>query len=67
MTKTPSQIDRLSYSPGQAAEVLGCSRPFVYTLIADGQLTPFKVRARTFITRADLEAFIARNTQAVAA
>lgn len=53
----------LAYTPKRAAEVIGCSRPFIYTLINDGQLTPFKVRSRTFIARSELEAFVARNLE----
>jgi len=57
----------LAYTPKRAAEVIGCSRPFIYTLINDGQLTPFKVRSRTFIARSELEAFVARNLESARA
>ncbi|WP_434026176.1 helix-turn-helix domain-containing protein [[Pseudomonas] boreopolis] len=54
-------VDALAYSPRQAAEVLGCSRPFIYTLIDEGEIRPFKIKARTFIARSELEAFVERN------
>ncbi|MEN1928039.1 helix-turn-helix domain-containing protein [Luteimonas sp. MJ250] len=57
----------LAYSPGKAAEVIGCSRPFIYTLINEGEIRAFKIKARTFIARSELEAFIARNLERVAA
>ena len=31
--------NRLAVSITEAAEMIGCSRPFVYTLIEEGQLT----------------------------
>ncbi len=68
MSETPFQSHApgdasLAYTPKRAAEVIGCSRPFIYTLINDGQLTPFKVRSRTFIARSELEAFVSRNLE----
>ena len=59
------EITQLTYSPGQAAQLLGCSRPFIYTLINDGEIKFFKVRARTFITRSELEAFVERCMQKI--
>ena len=56
-------VDALAYSPGKAAEVIGCSRPFIYSLINEGELRPFKIKARTFIARSELEAFVERNLQ----
>jgi len=56
-------VDALAYSPGKAAEVIGCSRPFVYTLINEGEIRSFKIKARTFIARSELESFVERNLQ----
>lgn len=65
-TETSVTTESLAYSPGRAAEIIGCSRPFIYSLIDDGEITPFKIRKRTFIARSELEAFITRNLQKVA-
>lgn len=59
----PLEVESLAYSPGRAAEVLGCSRPFIYTLIDEGEIRAFKIKARTFIARSELEAFVQRNLQ----
>lgn len=42
--------DRLTYSPSEAAEVLGVSRPTVYTLIKQDGFPAFKVGSRTLVS-----------------
>ncbi len=49
---------RLIYSPAEAAELLGCSRPFIYKLIADGQLPSLKLGRSRRIRHSDLTAMI---------
>lgn len=41
--------ERLAYSPTEAAQVLGVSRPTVYTLIRRADFPAFKVGNRTLI------------------
>ncbi|MGE3811689.1 MAG: helix-turn-helix domain-containing protein [Candidatus Nanopelagicales bacterium] len=52
--------DRLSYSPAEAAAVLGVGRSTVYVLIRAGDLPALKIGGRTLITRAALEELLAR-------
>jgi excisionase family DNA binding protein len=48
----------------EAAELLGCSRRHVYTLIAADKLRAVKLSTRaTRIARTELERFIAKNTR----
>lgn len=42
--------DRLTYSPTEAAQVLGVSRPTVYTLIKRADFPAFKVGTRTLVS-----------------
>lgn len=42
--------DRLTYSPSEAAEVLGISRPTVYMLIKRDGFPSFKCGTRTLIS-----------------
>ncbi|HVT76979.1 MAG TPA: helix-turn-helix domain-containing protein [Acidimicrobiales bacterium] len=50
--------ERLSYSPGEAAAVLGVSRGTVYKLLDAGALASCKLGSRRLIRRSDLEAFL---------
>jgi excisionase family DNA binding protein len=59
--------DRLSYSPAEAAAVLGLSRSGVYELVRAGRIKVVKVGARTLITRTALEAFLADAAAGVTA
>jgi excisionase family DNA binding protein len=43
---------RWAYSPGEVAELLGCSRPFIYTLMADEELPSLKLGGRRLIPAA---------------
>lgn len=43
-------MDRLTYSPSEAAQVLGVSRPTIYTLIKRADFPAFKVGTRTLVS-----------------
>lgn len=43
-------MDRITYSPAEAAQALGVSRPTIYTLIKRDSFPVFKVGARTLIS-----------------
>ncbi len=42
-------MERLAYSPAEAAEALGVSRPTIYTLIKQKDFPTLKVGTRTLI------------------
>ncbi len=55
-------------SPARAAQVLDCSRPHIYGLIAAGRLRAVEIKAtgtrsKTRIREEDLQAFIDANTR----
>ena len=55
-------------SPTHAAELLDCSRPHIYGLIAAGRLRAVEIKAtgtrsKTRIREEDLQAFIDANTR----
>lgn len=59
--------ERLAYSPAEAAEVLGVSRPTVYQLMHREDFPSFKVGARTLISADGLREWVrqqARQTEA---
>ena len=43
-------MDKLAYSTAEAAEVLGVSRPVIYTLIKRADFPAFKLGARTLVS-----------------
>lgn len=51
-------VDKLTYSAAEAAEVLGVSRPVVYTLMRRADFPAFKVGARTLISAEGLRAWV---------
>lgn len=51
---------RIGYSMTEAAEALGVSRPYVYTLEKQGLLESFKLGRRRIITAESLEQLPAR-------
>lgn len=53
--------DRLAYSPSDAADILGCSRAFLYTLMVTGELPSCKIGSRRFVRRADLQELLDRS------
>jgi excisionase family DNA binding protein len=55
-------MDQLLYDiPGSEQQLGGLGRSKVYELIQTGELRVVKIGRRTFISRAELEAFIARQ------
>lgn len=56
-------MDKLTYSPSEAAEVLGVSRPTVYTLIKRDGFPAFKVGARTLVSVDGLREWVRRQTK----
>lgn len=46
--------DRLAYKPAEAAEIIGVSRQFIYTLIQRGQLRTVSLGKRRLIPRSAL-------------
>lgn len=44
-----ADVERMAYSPSEAARVLGVSRPTVYTLLRRQGFPSLKVGARTLI------------------
>ena len=56
-------MDRLTYSPSEAAEVLGVSRPIVYTLLRRADFPAFKVGTRTLISVDGLKEWVKKQTK----
>lgn len=56
-------MDKLTYSPSEAVEVLGVSRPTVYTLIKRDGFPAFKVGARTLVSVDGLREWVRRQTK----
>jgi excisionase family DNA binding protein len=54
----PADINRLAYSPTEAATAIGCSRQFIYDQLANGKLRSTTVGKRRFIRAADLDALL---------
>lgn len=55
--------ERLTYSPAEAAQVLGVSRPTVYTLLRRADFPAFKVGNRTLISAEGLRAWVAAQAE----
>lgn len=53
-----ASIERLAYSPREAAEALGVVHGTIYALIRAGKLRAFKAGKRTLIPVADVRALI---------
>ncbi len=51
-------VERLAYSPSEAAQALGCTRQTVHALINRGQLRRFKVGTLTKIPVGDVLALV---------
>lgn len=51
-------MDKLAYSPAEAAAVLGVSRPTVYTLLKRTDFPAFKVGSRTLVSAEGLRAWV---------
>lgn len=50
--------DRFTISPSEAAQVLGVSRPTVYTLIKRADFPAFKVGTRTLVSVEGLKRWV---------
>jgi excisionase family DNA binding protein len=55
------KVERLAYSPEEAAEALGISRHLVYDLLRTGQLRSRKAGNRRLIGLRQIEAFLAED------
>lgn len=51
-------MEPLAVSPAQAAELLGVSKPMIYTLIHQQSFPSFKVGTRTLISTEALRAWV---------
>lgn len=51
-------MDKLTYSPAEAAKVLGLSRPTVYTLMKRVDFPVFKVGSRTLVSADGLREWV---------
>lgn len=52
------RVDRLAYSPAEAAEAIGISRAKLYELLEAGELRSVKIGRRRLIRAADLESLL---------
>lgn len=50
--------DKLTYSPTETAQILGISRPTVYSLLKRADFPAFKVGARTLVSAEGLRAWV---------
>ena len=55
--------DKLALSVTEVAELLGVSRPTVYTLIHRSDFPSFKLGSRTLISKAGLDEWINKQTE----
>lgn len=56
-------VDRLTYRPSEVAQMTGLSEPFIYKLIADGEIPSVRVGRSICVLRDDLVGFMqARRT-----
>lgn len=51
-------VDKQAYSTAEVAEVLGVSRPTVYTLMRRADFPAFKVGSRTLVSAEGLRAWV---------
>lgn len=56
-------LGALSYSVHEAARMIGVSRAFIYSLIAEGKLQSFKLKGKRLIARSALEQLITEATE----
>jgi excisionase family DNA binding protein len=55
-------VERLAYSPAEAAASVGLSTGTIYNLVKSGKLGAFKCERKILISRANLEAFVNQET-----
>ena len=58
------RLNRLSYSPAEAAEVLGISRSRLYQLLDDGTIASLKLGRRRLVRHEALVALLERLEEA---
>ncbi len=58
-TTTTLRLDRMAYSPAEAAEVLGLCRASIYNLMARGELRSASLGRARRIPRVELERLLA--------
>mgnify|MGYP000583303593 CR=1 FL=1 len=61
------EIERLAYSPTEAARALGVSRPTVYAMIRSQGLRTLKVGTRTLIPADGLREWLRQQSEGVTA
>lgn len=57
-------MQKLSYTPAQAAEITGLSRGTIFNLLKSGELTRIKVGKRTLIRAQELADYLNNAAQA---
>lgn len=57
MSDTPT-VERIAYSPQEAADALGCTRAHIYALIHRGKLRAYKVGASTKLNVREVHALV---------
>ena len=50
--------DKLTYSPAETAQILGISRPTVYSLLRRADFPAFKVGSRTLVSAEGLRVWV---------
>ena len=56
--REPSRVDRLTFSPAEAAAAIGISRARLYQLLDDGTIPSLKLGRRRLIRREALTALL---------
>lgn len=62
-----AEVERLAYSPTEAAQVLGVSKPTVYTLLRRQGFPSLKVGTRTLIPADGLREWLRQQSEGVTA
>lgn len=64
MTTKRAALTPLAYRPTQVAQLLGCSREFIFKLIEKGTLKSYHIGAARFISATELKRFIREREEA---
>jgi excisionase family DNA binding protein len=62
VTETRAPVDKLLYTPAEAAEALGIGRSTLYLLLAEGDIVSVRIGASRRIPAKALDAYIAELT-----
>lgn len=65
-TKAKRMLERMGYSPSEAAKAIGVSRQHIYALMAAGRLRSVKLGSRRIIPADALEALLAGSDDVAA-